>query len=470
MKISEAWKTWKYELEKNGTIYKLLDGRYLLPTGNKYQAKDIDELFIEFFNWCKVRQIEAKNKDKCDFELFFIASCQETKKESVPTWENNEIKNFIIPFKNCLYKVMDQQRIEHTAKYITDYYLEWDYLPDATCKRFEQWLEEIIDDDFVFNDETVDIKKEAQLKKKLIAQIIIWVLADANNDLQKFVSLIGVSRGGKSTFQKLLQAIVGVKHTLSFSCNRLGDKFAISPFIGKKLACAPECDLSNQRDKKIIGEVIKGLTGQDMMEAEIKGVNRRIYFYNKAKIIISGNDDAYIPDNSGAISNRHVVLKFTKSFFGKEDRELDKKLISEIPGIINWALKNGADVLVDGFVTTQESLEHKQEIKIAMNPIHSWVEECCLIAPALKEDSINPKTVSDEAFDRYETPDRLYNCYAEWTKANGYMKPTKNMFCRRLKEILPKLNKPIHGKYFGMKLIKDFWELKNNPETHYFRY
>ena len=51
------------------------------------------------------------------------------------------------------------------------------------------------------------------------------------------------------------------------------------------------------------------------------------------------NELPRLSDASGALASRFIVLTMTKSFFGKEDHGLTKKLLAELPGILNWALE-----------------------------------------------------------------------------------------------------------------------------------
>ena len=42
-------------------------------------------------------------------------------------------------------------------------------------------------------------------------------------------------------------------------------------------------------------------------------------------------------DSSGALASRYVVLMMERSFFGREDLGLATRLLTELPGILNWA-------------------------------------------------------------------------------------------------------------------------------------
>lgn len=57
------------------------------------------------------------------------------------------------------------------------------------------------------------------------------------------------------------------------------------------------------------------------------------------KILLATNNFVALPDNSKALPSRIVPLRFTRSFLGREDLSLGRKLEGELPAILNWSLK-----------------------------------------------------------------------------------------------------------------------------------
>ena len=52
------------------------------------------------------------------------------------------------------------------------------------------------------------------------------------------------------------------------------------------------------------------------------------------KLMFISNEVPNILDQSGALASRFIFLKLTKSFYGREDIELEDKLSRELPGIL----------------------------------------------------------------------------------------------------------------------------------------
>ena len=54
--------------------------------------------------------------------------------------------------------------------------------------------------------------------------------------------------------------------------------------------------------------------------------------------MILTNELPKLGDASGALTSRFIMLRMTTSFYGREDRGLTDKLLTELPGILNWAI------------------------------------------------------------------------------------------------------------------------------------
>jgi putative DNA primase/helicase len=56
------------------------------------------------------------------------------------------------------------------------------------------------------------------------------------------------------------------------------------------------------------------------------------------RILVMSNDVPLLPDSSGAVASRFFPLEMTISFKGRDDLGLMKRLLAELPQIMNWAL------------------------------------------------------------------------------------------------------------------------------------
>ena len=112
--------------------------------------------------------------------------------------------------------------------------------------------------------------------------------------------------------------------------NSLSGDFGLAPLIGKTLAVVADMRISG-RDTSIVVERLLSICGEDTLT-----VNRkyRDQWTGKlsARFHIISNELPQLGDASAAIIGRFIMLVTTRSWLGKEDRELEPALQAELPG------------------------------------------------------------------------------------------------------------------------------------------
>src|ERR671933_1895487 len=89
-------------------------------------------------------------------------------------------------------------------------------------------------------------------------------------------------------------------------------------------------------------------------------------------------------DSSGALASRFIILMMKHSFYGKEDHGLSDRLLAELPGIFNWALKGWARLKKrDRFVQPASSADAMRELEDLGSPVAAFVRERCEVRPGL---------------------------------------------------------------------------------------
>src|SRR5262249_11754127 len=116
----------------------------------------------------------------------------------------------------------------------------------------------------------------------------------------------------------------------------LTGEFGRWPLIDKKLCVSADARLGSHNIPRLV-ETLLSISGGDP-----QSINRKYgTFWNgllAVRFLISTNVLPALRDASGTIASRFVMLKLTESFYGKEDVKLKKKLVPELPGILNLAL------------------------------------------------------------------------------------------------------------------------------------
>ncbi|MEZ5384981.1 MAG: phage/plasmid primase, P4 family [Prosthecobacter sp.] len=159
------------------------------------------------------------------------------------------------------------------------------------------------------------------------------------NVLQKILILQGASQSGKSTFGKLVALLVGEENTAQLRTHLLHERFELGSFIGRTLLLG--ADVNPKFFLSPGAEVLKALTGGDLMQAELKQGNARPTFYGTFNVIVATNDELKIKmhGDRDAWERRLVLVPFQKHTPKRVIRHFERLLVREEgSGIVNRAL------------------------------------------------------------------------------------------------------------------------------------
>lgn len=169
------------------------------------------------------------------------------------------------------------------------------------------------------------------------------------NVLQKILILQGASQSGKSTFGKMAALLLGEENTAQLRTHLLHERFELGSFIGRTLLLG--ADVNPKFFLSPGAEVLKALTGGDLMQAELKQGNARPTFYGVFNVIVATNDELRIKmqGDRDAWARRLVVVRFIAHELKQRIRGLERVLLREEgPGIVNRALNTALACLVSG--------------------------------------------------------------------------------------------------------------------------
>ncbi len=117
--------------------------------------------------------------------------------------------------------------------------------------------------------------------------------------------------------------------------------------------------------------------------------------------------------------HRMIVFPFSKSFFGKEDRQLDTKLERELPGIFNWAIE-GSRALLNGerLFQAEAGARKVEEISEVLDNVKGFISDAV--------------TFTDDhgAFVSCST---LFDSYKTWCRESNYNAHGKKRFFQEFK-------------------------------------
>lgn len=189
-------------------------------------------------------------------------------------------------------------------------------------------------------------------------------------------------------------------------------------------AIIPDARLSSRSDRAVVTERLLSISGEDSLDVERKFLPPLPSVRLPTRIIILSNEIPRLADASGTIASRMIVLRMTKSWYGREDRTLTEKLTAELPGILLWAIGGWARLHQRGhFVQPESAAEVVGQLQDLASPVAAFLKDCCVVAP-------NCRVARAD----------LYQAFADWCKEQGKSNPPDEpMFGRDLRAVLPML-------------------------------
>jgi putative DNA primase/helicase len=276
-------------------------------------------------------------------------------------------------------------------------------------------------------------------------QELFGYLLTSDTRQQKVFLLVGPKRSGKGTIARILKALLGNANVAGPTLSGIGMNFGLAPLIGKPLAVISDARLSGRTDQHIIAERLLSISGEDHITIDRK---HRMAWTGMlpTRFLILTNELPRIADASGALASRFIVLTLSASFYGREDHGLTERLLTELPGILNWALAGLERLRERGhFNQPASSAEAIEELEDLGSPVKAFVRERCEIGP---DEKINCQL--------------LFGAWQTWCEMQSRREPgTVQTFGRDLRAAVPglKTERPSDGeggklprRYLGISL------------------
>jgi putative DNA primase/helicase len=264
---------------------------------------------------------------------------------------------------------------------------------------------------------------DKDIESRLLLQEQFGYFLSADTSHQKIFMLIGPRRSGKGTIARVLTAVLGKASVAGPTMSSLGTQFGLEPLITKSLAIISDARVDAKSNKSVIVERTLSISGEDTMSVDRKF---RAAWHGKlpTRLMIISNVLISLPEGSGAFAGRIMLLLLTKSFYGKEDRALTKKLQSELPGIFNWTLDGYASLAERGYFKQPKRSEAAiEQIEVLGAPEKAFVRDRCEVGVS------------------FEVPtDDVWQEWKNWCLEEGRTSPgIKDWFTRNLASAVPGL-------------------------------
>jgi len=342
-----------------------------------------------------------------------------------PNW-NPDPRSYVA-FQNGRLELRSFMLEPHTPDFFNLSALPFDYDPyfDET-PAWDQFLESIWPDD----PEAIDCLQE-----------MFGYLVSGSTRLHKMLMIIGPKRSGKGTIGRVLNALLGADNCCGPTLDSLAGPFGLAPLIGKSLAVVSDARFSGKQ--KAVVERLLMVSGEDAVSVDRKHASA-VECKLPTRFLIMSNELPALEDASSALSSRFVLLTMTNSFIGREDHELAGKLMDELPGILNWALRGLRRLNErERFTVPSSSESAMTDLEELGSPISAFVDEYCVIGPDYSVPTMD-----------------LFVLWKHWCQEAGRASPgTLAIFGRNLHSAYPGIKKKRSSDgrrpwlYSGLRLI-----------------
>ena len=282
-------------------------------------------------------------------------------------------RGVFVPLKNGILDVDAAVLRPSTPRYFSTWSMPFDYDPTATCPGWIAFLEDVFDGD--------------QESVRLIQQWFGYIIS-GRTDLEKILVIIGPTRSGKGTIAEMLEALVGKANYEAFTLKALSGEFGLQNLIGKSVMVDSDARSAlKSEDMQTAIERLLSLSANDKVI-----VNRKNRTPVSARLgirpIIMSNELPSFMDSSNAINDRLVMIKMRKSYLGREDTTLKKRVIGEVQGVLNWALDGLADLEESGrLVQPASAANYIETLSEGASPHEQFLKQYCVVGDIGDEDS-----------------------------------------------------------------------------------
>lgn len=371
----------------------------MLPYALKKEIEKTDDANIKkaYFKWAKTSQSE-KN-------LTATLKLASTEAGLLLNEESIDADHWRIAFNNG--KAFNLKTLEVIQTTPDDFFMKSMgtlYDPKSKCPRWETFINEIMAGD-------------RQLVEYL-QRIVGWCLSGDMSE-QCFFVLFGIGANGKSTFLNTLLELFGAygrqasPQTFMVNKHESNIRSDLVRLQGIRFIATSE----TENHQRISESLIKQWTGGEKIST------RDLYkttfeFTPQGKIFLATNHKPRIHGDGHAIWRRVQLIPFTRTFTDADkDLNLQDTLKTELPGILNWALKGHKEWQKKGLQAPPSVISAVKAYREDMDAIGSWMKENC------QTDKTYQGLIGS-----------LYDNYRAWTKDSEEYTLNKRDFVRQMEE------------------------------------
>lgn len=247
-------------------------------------------------------------------------------------------------------------------------------------------------------------------------QVVVGYSLTGLTSEQCFWILYGTGSNGKSTLLETLTKRLLPEHSwvTPFPTKKTGSwsdavsEYQRASLQGRRLVVASE----TETEARLNTVFMKSLTGDETITGRWP-YGRHFNFKPEAKFFLAVNHKPEIRDESHGMWRRVRLVPFSRTF--PPNPQFAEALVSNMPGILRWAVEGAVKYFRDGMVTPQSVLTATTEYQSESNPLVPFFDACC---------------VFDE---KHKTrAGVLYDAYRQWVMAGSTEGMSQREFGERL--------------------------------------
>ena len=272
----------------------------------------------------------------------------------------------IVACRSVLLHLPTMRRLPPTPRFFTTCSLDFDPDPNAAAPMaWYEFLHQLFDGDL----ESLDLLQE-------------WFgyCLTGDTSQQKMLLIVGPKRSGKGTLARVLAKLIGAGNVCGPTTSSLAGPFGLQPLIGKSLAIVSDARFHGENIATVV-ERLLCISGEDTLTVDRKNITS-VTLKLTTRFMFLTNEFPRLSDSSGALAGRFIILRFTESFYGREDTGLTERLLGELPGILNWAVEGWQRLNERGrFVVPSSVRDVVEEIEDLSSPVAAFVRDECVVGP-----------------------------------------------------------------------------------------
>lgn len=245
------------------------------------------------------------------------------------------------------------------------------YEESATCPRFvEELLGPALDPD------------DIRLLQRLSGQILL-----GDNPAQVIGLIHGTGGSGKGTFVEVIEGVTGRENVAQVRTKHLEKQFEIASYVGKSLLCGR--DVPGNFLNEPGAQLLKSLVGRDLLDAELKGGNKRTQIMGTFNVLITSNSRLRVKldGDVSAWRRRLLIVQFNRQTVGRPIPNFAQTLLrDEGSGILNWMIAGAQRLLCElrehgSFQLTAAQSSRVEDLLCESDSVRDFVRNCVVSQP-----------------------------------------------------------------------------------------